>query len=137
MIIGLTGDEEMLHNDRVKLWTEFNNAWLTLFQKQKDMTLEAIQTGIAPRPPQSLVSSEYLERMSKDLVRLSDGVEKHGLVDYQLGIWEENIMDSKFYASDVQTNPDLLIVLLECLDLLESPDDENENTNPGGRKAPP
>jgi hypothetical protein len=37
--------------------------------------------------------------MGKDLVRLCDNVERHGLVDYQYGVWEEQIIDSRFYSS--------------------------------------
>lgn len=100
--IGLTGDDETLHDDRIKLWNEFNTAWLAMLQKQKDLTLESIQSGVRPQPPQSLISLEFLQKMSDELVRLADGVEKHGLVDYQLGVWEENIMDSKMYAQATQ-----------------------------------
>jgi hypothetical protein len=34
--------------------------------------------------------------MGKDLVRLCDSIERHGLVDYQYGVWEEQIIDSRF-----------------------------------------
>jgi hypothetical protein len=65
------------------------------------MTQDAMQTGVSPRLPQSIISQDFLLKMSKELVRLCDGVEKHGLVDYQLGVWEENIMDSKFMYSEI------------------------------------
>ncbi len=45
--------------------------------------------------PQSLISQADLERMGKELVRLCDNVEPHGLVDYQYGVWEEQIVASK------------------------------------------
>ena len=41
------------------------------------------------------MSSQTLERLSHELVRLCDTVEKHGLVDYQMGVAEEDIMDCK------------------------------------------
>ncbi|KAI9746533.1 MAG: hypothetical protein M1818_000246 [Claussenomyces sp. TS43310] len=102
--LGLTGDDEALHSDRLKLWNEFNTAWLAMLQKQKDLTLESFQRGIRPRPPQTLISQSFLQKMANELVRLGDGVEKHGLVDYQLGVWEESIAD----------------ILIQCLDLLEN-----------------
>lgn len=43
-----------------------------------------------------------LERLSSELVRLCDSVEKHGLVDYQMGVAEEDIMDCKLYSHDLQ-----------------------------------
>jgi hypothetical protein len=45
---------------------------------------------------QSLVSRDGLEKMGKELVRLCDGIERHGLVDYQYGVWEEQIIAGKF-----------------------------------------
>lgn len=95
-MLGLTNDDQYLHSDRIKLWNEFNTAWLAVLQKQKDMTLEFIETGHHPRLPQSMISTEFLERMAKDLVRFCDGIEKFGLVDYQYGVGEEDIMNSKF-----------------------------------------
>jgi hypothetical protein len=94
-IEGLTADDESLHQDRIKLWNEFNNAWLAVLQRQKDLNLEILQSGIAPRPPQSLIPYEYLKKMAKDLIRFCDNIEKHGLVDYQYGVWEERIIDGK------------------------------------------
>ena len=43
---------------------------------------------------QSLVPQDGLQKMGKDLVRLCDSIERHGLVDYQYGVWEEQIIDS-------------------------------------------
>jgi hypothetical protein len=39
---GLTADDETLYGDRIKLWNEFNTAWLAVLQKQKDFALEHI-----------------------------------------------------------------------------------------------
>jgi hypothetical protein len=36
-----------------------------------------------------------MDGMGKELVRLCDVMEKHGLVDYQMGVWEEEIMTGK------------------------------------------
>lgn len=111
--LGLTNDDQDLHSDRINLWNEFNTAWLAVLQKQKDMTLELLQTGHHPRHPQSMIATDFLERMGKDLVRFCDAIEKFGLVDYQYGVGEE----------------DILHILTECLDLLESED--NNGSDPG------
>ncbi|KAK3327900.1 hypothetical protein B0T19DRAFT_176730 [Cercophora scortea] len=97
--LGLTSDDQNLHSDRIKLWNDFNHAWLGMFQRQKEM-MEATQQT---QRPQSLISQEGLEKMGKELVRLCDGIERHGLVDYQYGVWEEQIIS----------------ILEECLDLFE------------------
>jgi hypothetical protein len=93
---GLTVDKEALYPDRIKLWNDFNNAWLCLLQKQKDVTEDMQASGHGPRSPRSVIPLEQLEKMGKDLVKLADAIEKHGLVDYQYGVMEENIMDSKY-----------------------------------------
>lgn len=98
--LGLTVDEVTLHADRIRLWGEFNTAWLSIFQKQKDM----LESGQRIQPPQTLMSQDFISKMAKDLIRMCDAVEKHGLVDYQYGVAEEQI----------------IMILTECLDLQES-----------------
>jgi hypothetical protein len=84
-----------MHSERIKLWEEFNTAWLSALQTQKEMSLEMLDTGQRPHPPRSLMESDQMESMGKELVRLCDIMEKHGLVDYQMGVWEEEIVSRK------------------------------------------
>ena len=86
-------DEESMHGERLRLWEEFNHCWLAALQKQKDMLIEMNKSGQPPPAPQSLLEAEFLKNMGNELVRLCDIMEKHGLVDYQMGVWEETIMD--------------------------------------------
>lgn len=44
---------------------------------------------------QSLITEDGLKKMGDDLIRLCDQIERHGLVDYQYGVWEEQIEESK------------------------------------------
>jgi hypothetical protein len=88
---GLTVDEVTLHADRVRLWNEFNAAWKGIFTAQKDM----LESGQRIQPPQTLMTQEFITKMGNNLTRLCDVVEKYGLVDYQYGVAEEEIMDSK------------------------------------------
>jgi hypothetical protein len=41
------------------------------------------------------MSQDFIKKMAKDLIRMCNGVEKHGLVDYQYGVAEERIIISK------------------------------------------
>lgn len=41
------------------------------------------------------MSEETIKRIGDELIRLCDGVERHGLVDYQYGVWEEQIESSR------------------------------------------
>lgn len=92
---GLTRDDDNLHDDRIRLWDEFNRAWLVTLQTQFDMTQEWVRTAQPVREPRSIMNAQILEHLSRELVRLCDSVEKHGLVDYQMGVAEEEIMDRK------------------------------------------
>lgn len=88
-----------MHDDRIRLWDEFNRAWLATLQRQNDLTQEMIRSGQALHEPQSIIGTQGLEQLARELVRLCDDVEKHGLVDYQMGVAEEDIMDREFRLS--------------------------------------
>ena len=60
---GLATDNPQLHPDRIKLWQDFNHAWLALLQKQKDM----VSSRIPPQGGQTLVSKESLKKWAKIL----------------------------------------------------------------------
>ncbi|KAK3370165.1 hypothetical protein B0H63DRAFT_309494 [Podospora didyma] len=95
--LGLTSDDQNLHSGRIKLWNDFNYAWLGICQRQKEL----MESGQQLQRSQSLITQDGLEKMGKELVRLCDGIERHGLVDYQYGVWEEQI----------------IAILEECLDI--------------------
>ncbi|KAJ6024587.1 hypothetical protein N7540_005384 [Penicillium herquei] len=101
--LGILRDDHLSYPDRLELWKEFNICWLAVCQKQKDLTQDYITTGHTP-VQSNLLSRDRMEVMGKDLIRLCDQLEQHGLVDYQMGIWEEEI----------------LCVLGQCLDLMQS-----------------
>ncbi|KAL4899677.1 hypothetical protein BDW74DRAFT_188955 [Aspergillus multicolor] len=101
--LGILRDDQMLHSDRLKLWNDFNTCWLALCQKQKDMTQELLQTG-RQSSRTSMLNVEAMDSLGKQLIQLCDQMEQHGLVDYQMGIWEEEILSA----------------LGQCLDFIES-----------------
>ena len=92
---GLTKDEQELQEQRIKLWNDFNSCWLVVLQRQKDITQEMIDSGQPPPQPQNILQEDFLERMARELVRMCDSMERHGLVDYQMGVWEEEIMSGE------------------------------------------
>ncbi|CAM1508449.1 Fc.00g052970.m01.CDS01 [Cosmosporella sp. VM-42] len=101
--LGLNLDDTSLHADRIKLWNDFNYAWLALGQKQREL----MESGQPPSRSQGLMSRGTIKKMGNELIRLCDGIERHGLVDYQYGVWEERITG----------------ILEVCLDLYESSED--------------
>ena len=88
-----------MHGEKLKLWEEFNTCWLSALQTQKEVTLELLDTGQRPHGPRSMMETDQMETMGKELVRLCDIMEKHGLVDYQMGVWEEDIVSRKLHCS--------------------------------------
>lgn len=94
--VGLTRDDEQLHDGRVRLWDEFNRAWLVSLQRQFDLA-QRLGSGQTLEQGQSIMDVATLDRLSSELVRLCDSIEKHGLVDYQMGVAEEDIMESKYW----------------------------------------
>ncbi|EGO61091.1 hypothetical protein NEUTE1DRAFT_76809 [Neurospora tetrasperma FGSC 2508] len=106
--LGLTSDDQSLHGDRIKLWNDFNHAWLGMLQRQKEMT----ESGQQPQRSQSVISAEGLKKMGKELIRLCDSIERHGLVDYQYGVWEEQIIE----------------ILTECLNVYEPTESSGDDS---------
>jgi hypothetical protein len=102
---GLVRDDETYYQQRLQLWEEFNTCWLTTLQKQKTMTQEMTTTGQRPQPPKSLIDYEFLEKMGTQLVKNCDAMEKHGLVDYQMGVWEEEIVASQYHIASALQAP--------------------------------
>lgn len=93
--LGLTQDDQERHAERVGFWDSFNVCWLAMLQRQNDDTQQMLDSGRPPAQPQSLLPKGSLEEMGNELVSLCDGLEKHGLVDYQMGVSEQEIIESK------------------------------------------
>ncbi|KAL4745850.1 uncharacterized protein BDW70DRAFT_164961 [Aspergillus foveolatus] len=88
---GILRDDQIPYADQLKLWDDFNICWLATLQKQEDMIQESLQTN---RQSLSLPNSEELEKLGKRLIEICDSLEQYGLVDYTLGIWEEQILSA-------------------------------------------
>lgn len=97
MITGLAHDEdEPKTKEKRVLWDMFNNCWLTCLQRQKQLLQQLKDTGQRPQQPQSLIEYDDLEQLGDSLVKACDQLEGQGLVDYQMGIWEEMIIPSQY-----------------------------------------
>ncbi|KAF2860230.1 hypothetical protein K470DRAFT_77962 [Piedraia hortae CBS 480.64] len=90
---GLTNDDETLRDERIKLWDEFNSCWLSTMLRQYELVEKLALTGRRPQESQSMMTARELEQLSLELVHLCDAVERFGLVDYQMGVAEDEIMD--------------------------------------------
>lgn len=65
------------------------------------MTQDLISTGRQPVQT-SLLSRDSMEAMGTSLIRLCDQLQQHGLVDYQMGIWEQEILSGKVIPNAVK-----------------------------------
>lgn len=96
---GLISDKKeewsAMYEDRLKLWNEFNLLWEALLQRQFENTENVINLKRRPASPQSILDKRALTEMGNELVRLCDSVEQHGLVDYEMGVAEEQIISSE------------------------------------------
>lgn len=90
---GLTRDDETQRDARVALWDEFNRAWLVTLQRQFDLTEEMLAAGRPLTMPQSIMTRSVLDYLGRELVQVCDSIERHGLVDYQMGVAEDEIID--------------------------------------------
>jgi hypothetical protein len=45
-----------------------------------------------------LLSQVYLKVIGMELIEICDQLEAHGLVDYQMGIWEEEILYGRWLS---------------------------------------
>lgn len=96
---GLHHDDEAAHDQRILFWRELNHAWEGLGLKQKSITEDALRSG---RQPFDILSAAAITSLIDHLVQQCDQLEKYGLVDYEMGIWEEQITS----------------IFIQCLDLL-------------------
>lgn len=95
MLAELTVDDTTQEEIRSKLWDDFNNAWLALMHKQMTLTKGLLEAGITLQQPQ-LMTAEVISKMCSDLIKLNDDfLEKHGLVNYQYGVLEDQIIEGK------------------------------------------
>lgn len=98
-----------------------------------------IQTGQGLHESQSLINTDSLKELGRELVRLCDHIEKHGLVDYQMGVAEEEIMDREYQPTPAGCKRANAIypVILRCLSLLEAPADSKADSavRPEGSSA--
>ena len=96
----------MEYEERIIFWDNFNICWLALLQRQRDDTEQMLDSGRPPALPLDLLPKDSLEEMGNELISLCDGLEKHGLVDYQMGVSEQDIIESKPSSTPICHNRD-------------------------------
>jgi len=85
--LGLTTDDPSLFQDRCAFWRDLNNGWLYLFR------CEVMNITAGSSSPEQMLSQVHLELIGREIVRWADTLEPKGLVDYELGFYEEKLID--------------------------------------------
>ncbi|KAL9124554.1 MAG: hypothetical protein Q9217_006125 [Psora testacea] len=87
-----TPDDRVRYRERLKFWQNFHLCWLAFLQRQfEDTQMMHAARGVLPSGS-SLLTMDLLEQLGDEVVRLSDGLQKHGLVDYEMGFGEEEVI---------------------------------------------
>ncbi|KAL9640171.1 MAG: hypothetical protein Q9164_000439 [Protoblastenia rupestris] len=86
-----TPDDRTKYRERLKFWQNFHLCWLALLQRQFEITQMQATEGVIPNGA-SLLTKDLLEHLGDEAVRLSDGLHKYGLVDYDMGFGEEEVI---------------------------------------------
>lgn len=84
-----------MYDSRLNLWEDFNHCWLALLQRQLYDTEKIQGSEGGSSATQNTLPRDSLENLSNQITSLCDEMEKMGLVDYQMGVWEEEIVRSK------------------------------------------
>jgi hypothetical protein len=83
-LTGLTSDDHPYNAiDREQFWTGLNNCWLYALAQRNDTGSE-----------NERLSNEYLFELRDKLVFWADKLEPFGLVDYEMGLWEAEILEA-------------------------------------------
>ena len=83
------------HKSRLDLWQDFNHCWLAFLQRQYDDTISGRRSKSSRLKDTNVLSFDMLEEVGDEVVRINDRLEGYGLVDYQMGFWESEILDCK------------------------------------------
>ncbi|KAF2749430.1 hypothetical protein M011DRAFT_307740 [Sporormia fimetaria CBS 119925] len=75
----------------LEFWRNHNNCWLATLQKQKTAMEESNMS--TSQHLQSFISVATLERMGESVIRAAEVLSAFGLVDYEIGLWEEHIIN--------------------------------------------
>ncbi|KAK9446714.1 uncharacterized protein V1518DRAFT_136869 [Limtongia smithiae] len=74
--LGIVDDAGISYETRLQFWRLFNRTWLNLLARA---------AGAFTRP--------QLDEIAHAIITLADRVQRYGLVDYEMGVWEDRIVD--------------------------------------------
>ncbi|CAG8504027.1 12197_t:CDS:2 [Ambispora gerdemannii] len=103
---GLTSDESF-SIDREGFWKKLNDCWLYAisqvnknYSKHHQQQSQSLPSQEQQQQPPQRIGKEYLYKLRESVVSWADVLERYGLVDYEMGYWEQAFLD----AIDSQIN---------------------------------
>ncbi|KAK9376642.1 uncharacterized protein V1513DRAFT_429951 [Lipomyces chichibuensis] len=87
--LGLADDNSLPYDCRLQFWRLFNRSWIGVISR--NWLMSGGGTAVAQGP--TSLTRQQLEDMAELVISLSDNIQRYGLVDYEMGVWEERILD--------------------------------------------
>ncbi|KAK7208372.1 hypothetical protein BZA70DRAFT_47371 [Myxozyma melibiosi] len=82
--LGLASDSLLSYDSRLQFWRLFNRTWINLLARAHNTHATANIVAL---------SRFQLDECAVDIVALADNLQQYGLVDYELGVWEDRIIE--------------------------------------------
>ncbi|KAK9365499.1 hypothetical protein V1509DRAFT_675552 [Lipomyces kononenkoae] len=87
--LGLADDRSLPYDARLQFWRLFNRSWIGVISRNWLMSGGGLTVAQGP----TSLTRQQLEEMAEIMISLSDNVQRYGLVDYEVGVWEDHILD--------------------------------------------
>ncbi|KAF8941951.1 hypothetical protein BGZ47_007022 [Haplosporangium gracile] len=81
--LGLASDGGGAVEQKAGFWTGLNNCWLFAFSRYGNA-----------RSDDQRIREHHLHRLHNNVKAWADALEKYGLVNYELGLWEQDILEA-------------------------------------------
>ena len=94
-ILGLTKDDPGVYEERLKFWKDFNHCWLAFLTRQLQNSRALQGSGQPLTGVQTVLSKDNVKALGDELIGLNDDLKLTGLIDYEMGVWEEEIVNGK------------------------------------------
>jgi hypothetical protein len=99
-------------DQKAGFWTGLNNCWLFAFSHYGNA-----------RSDEQQLKEPHLHHLYNNVKAWADTLEKYGLVNYELGFWEQDILEA---IEVCLTNPSLFIPSSKAMRLDESQDEDED-----------
>ena len=94
-VIGLTKDDPAVYKERLEFWKGFNHYWLAFLTRQLQNNRTWQESGQPLTGVQTVLSKNNIKALGDKILGLNNVLQFTGLIDYEIGVWEEEIADCK------------------------------------------